>query len=191
MQSSHTVPFPHVHDPLSHALAKRWWLLLLRGVVAVLFGVLAFVWPGLTLLTLVLFYGAFALADGVIALAAAITGSRSVPTWWLVLVGLLGIAAGIVTFVLPGMTAMVLILLIGIWAIAHGIVEIVAAIQLRKEIDNEWSLILAGLLSVGFGVLVVIAPGAGALGLVWAIGAYSIVFGALLIAFSLQVRKHA
>src|SRR5215813_14549392 len=106
---SEVAPVPR---PMLHAMAKGWWLVLLRGIAAIVFGVLAFVWPGLTLLTLVLFYGAFALADGVIALAAAITGGRSVPTWWLVLVGLLGIAAGVLTFALPGMTALVLILLI-------------------------------------------------------------------------------
>jgi uncharacterized membrane protein HdeD (DUF308 family) len=190
MQTSQFIPFPHAAEPALHALAKRWWLLLLRGIVAILFGVVAFAWPGLTLLTLVLFYGAFAFADGVIALAAAVTGGRSVSTWWLVLVGILGIAAGIVSFAWPGMTALLLILLIGAWAIAHGVVEIIAAIQLRREIDHDWLLILAGLLSVAFGILVIVAPGAGALGLIWVIGAYSIVFGALLVGFSLQVRKH-
>jgi uncharacterized membrane protein HdeD (DUF308 family) len=184
------IAFPHVDESALHALAKRWWLILLRGVVAILFGIATFVWPGLTLLTLVLLYGAFALADGVIALAAAVTGRHAVSTWWLVLVGILGIAAGIVSFVLPGMTALILILLIGAWAIAHGIVEIIAAIQLRKEIDNDWLLILAGVLSVAFGILVIAAPGAGALGLIWAIGAYSILFGILLIGFAMQVRRH-
>jgi uncharacterized membrane protein HdeD (DUF308 family) len=190
MQSSPYIAFPHAPDSALHALAKRWWLILLRGVVAVAFGILAFAWPGLTLLTLVLLYGAFALADGVIALAAAVTGRGSAPTWWLVLVGILGIAAGVVSFMFPSMTALILILLIGGWAIAHGIIEIAAAIQLRKEIQNDWLLVLAGVLSVAFGFLVIAVPGAGALGLVWAIGAYSILFGILLIGFSLQVRKH-
>lgn len=190
MQSSPYIAFPHAAESALHALAKRWWLILLRGLVAIVFGILAFAWPGLTLLSLVLLYGAFALADGVIALAAAVTGRVSAPTWWLVLVGIFGILAGIVSFMFPGMTALVLILLIGAWAIAHGIIEIAAAIQLRKEIRNDWLLILAGVLSVAFGFLVIAAPGAGALALVWAIGAYAILFGALLIGFSLQVRKH-
>src|SRR4029434_8859679 len=101
--------------PMLHALAKNWWLLLLRGIASIVFGVLAFMWPGLTLVTLVLFYGAFALVDGVIALIAAFTGgAQPVPTWWLVVVGLLGIAAGIVTFAMPGITAILLILFMGV-----------------------------------------------------------------------------
>jgi uncharacterized membrane protein HdeD (DUF308 family) len=175
-----------------HALAKRWWLLLLRGIAAVVFGVLAFIWPGITLVTLVLLYGAYALVDGVLALAAAFTGGgKPIPTWWLVVVGLLGIAAGIVTFLWPGMTAVLLVLFIGAWAVAHGIIEIIGAIQLRKEIDNEWMLILGGVLSVIFGAIVLVAPGAGALGLIWAIAAYSIVFGITFIALALRVRKHS
>ncbi len=178
--------------PMLHALAQRWWLLLLRGIAAVVFGALAFIWPAITLVTLVLFYGAYALVDGVLSLAAAFSGgAKPVPTWWLVVVGLLGIAAGIVTFLWPGMTAIVLMLFIGAWALAHGIFEIIGAIQLRKEIDNEWMLILGGVLSVIFGAIVLFAPGAGALGLIWAIAAYSIVFGISFIALSLRLRKHS
>jgi uncharacterized membrane protein HdeD (DUF308 family) len=143
------------------------------------------------LISLVLLYGAYALVDGAFSLAAAFTGAaKPVPTWWLVLVGLFDIAAGLVTFLWPGMTALVLIIFIGAWAIAHGIFEIVGAIKLRKEIDNEWLLIAAGALSVVFGLVVLVAPGAGALGLIWAIGSYSIVFGSLLVGLSLRLRKH-
>src|ERR1041385_6721217 len=135
MSATTSMPLPH--RPMLHALAKSWWVLLLRGIAAIVFGVLAFAWPGLTLVTLVLFYGAFALVDGVIALVAAFKGSvKPVPTWWLVVVGLLGIAAGIATFVMPGITAIVLILFIGAWALVHGIFEIIGAIQLRKEINK-------------------------------------------------------
>ena len=177
--------------PMLHALAKGWWLLLLRGIAAIVFGVLAFVWPGLTLVTLVLFYGAFALVDGVIALVAAFTGgAKPLPTWWLVVVGLLGIAAGIATFVMPGITAILLVLFMGVWALVHGIFEIIGAIQLRKEIDNEWMLILSGVVSVLFGVIVLIAPGARALGLIRAIAAYSIVFGISFVALALPLRNH-
>jgi uncharacterized membrane protein HdeD (DUF308 family) len=177
--------------PMLQALAERWWLVLLRGIAAIAFGVLAFVWPGLTLVTLVLLYGAYALVDGIFALIGAFTGrGKPLPTWWLILVGIFGIAAGIVTFAWPGITALVLILFIGAWAIAHGIFEIIGAIQLRKEIDNEWLLILAGVLSVIFGLFVMLFPGAGALGLIWVIGAYSIVFGILLVGLSLRLRKH-
>jgi uncharacterized membrane protein HdeD (DUF308 family) len=185
---SDIVPAPR---PTLNALAKGWWLVLLRGIAAIVFGVLAFIWPGLRLITLVLFYGAYALIDGIIALIAAFTGAaKPVPTWWLIVVGLFGIAAGLVTFLWPGITALVLIVFIGAWSIAHGIFEIIGAIKLRKEIDNEWWLILAGAVSVLFGIIVLIAPGAGALGLIWAIGAYSIVFGILLVGLSLRLRKH-
>ena len=177
--------------PMLDAMAKGWWLVLLRGIAAIVFGVLAFVWPGLTLLTLVLFYGAYALVDGIIALIAAFSGgAKPVPTWWLVVGGVAGIVAGIATFVWPGITAFVLIVFIGAWSIVHGIFEIVGAIKLRKEIDNEWWLILAGALSVIFGISVLVLPGAGALALIWVIGAYAIVFGILLVGLSLRLRKH-
>jgi uncharacterized membrane protein HdeD (DUF308 family) len=192
MQTAREMPRSLPDRPMLHALAKCWWLLLLRGLAAIVFGVLAFLWPGLTLVTLVLLYGAFALVDGVLSLVAAFTGSaKPVPTWWLVVVGLLGIAAGAVTFLWPGITAVLLVLFIGAWALVHGIFEIIGAIQLRKEIDNEWMLILGGVLSVLFGAIILIAPGAGALGLVWAIAAYSIVFGIIFIALSLRLRKHS
>jgi uncharacterized membrane protein HdeD (DUF308 family) len=191
MSIARDLPTSRPERPMLHALAKCWWLLLLRGIAAIIFGFLAFIWPGLTLLTLVLFYGAFALLDGVLSLWAAFSGGgKPAPTWWLIIVGIAGIAAGIVTFVWPGITAILLVLFIGAWAFIHGIFQIIGAIQLRKEIDNEWTLILGGIVSVLFGAIVFFAPGAGALGLVWAIAAYSIVFGALLVALSLRLRKH-
>ena len=170
-------------------LARNWWALALRGLAAVLFGIMAFAWPGITLLTLVLFYGAYALIDGIIALGSAFTGSaKPVPTWWLIVVGLSGIAAGVVTFAWPHITALILIMFIGAWAVVHGVFEIIGAIQLRKEIDNEWTLILSGVISVLFGVVMLVAPGAGAMALIWVIGAYALVFGLLLVAFALKLR---
>jgi uncharacterized membrane protein HdeD (DUF308 family) len=176
--------------PLLHALAQYWWLFLLRGVVAIIFGVLAFIWPGITLVTLVLFWGAFALVDGVLALAHAIMGGGMGSRWWLALVGLAGIAAGIVTFMAPGLTALVLLLFFAGWAIALGVFQIVGAIQLRKQIDNEWTLILSGIVSVLFGILLIAVPRAGLLGFIWVIAAYAIVFGALLIGFAFRLKKH-
>jgi uncharacterized membrane protein HdeD (DUF308 family) len=174
-----------------HSLAKNWWLVLLRGIAAIVFGIFAFQGPGLTLLVLVTLWGAYALVDGVLALMAAIAGGGGVvPRWWLVVAGLAGIAAGIVTFFSPGMTALVLITVIGVWAVVRGLFEIVGAIQLRKEIDNEWFLIASGMFSVIFGVMVLAAPGAGALALVWVIGAYAVVFGVMLVALSLRLRRH-
>jgi len=175
---------------LLHALAKNWWLLLLRGIAAIIFGILAFAWPGITLLTLVILYGAYALVDGVLSIWAAIGGGGATPRWWLVVVGLLGIAAGLLTFFWPGITAFVLLMFIGAWALVHGIFEIIGAIRLRKEIDNEWMLILSGALSVLFGAAMLIMPGAGALALIWVIGAYSIIFGVLFIGFAFRLKNH-
>ena len=186
----------HVANPslprlMLHALCRNWWLLLLRGIVAIVFGVLTFAWPGITLLTLVLFYGAFALVDGVLAIAAAVMGGAPAPRWWLAIVGLLGIAVGILTFAWPGVTALILLLFIAGWAIATGALQIVGAIALRKEIDNEWLLIASGALSVLFGLILVAQPQTGALALLFIIGAYAILYGTLLVFFSLRLRGHS
>lgn len=190
-----------VHDasvspPLMlHHLAKNWWLVLLRGIAAIVFGVLAFIWPGITLLTLVILYGIYALFDGVVAIAAAIRGEgggmNAGPRWWLAVVGVLGILAGLFTFFWPAITALVLLIFIGVWSLLNGIFTIVGAIRLRKEIDNEWWLVLNGALSVLFGLAVMVMPSAGALAIVWLIGTYAILFGALLVGFALRLRKHA
>jgi len=172
-------------------LAKYWWLILLRGIVAIIFGVLAFAWPGITLLTLILFYGAFALADGVLALGHAIMGGNVGSRWWLALVGIAGIVAGLVTFFMPGVTALVLLFFIAGWAIALGVFQIIGAIRLRKEIDNEWLIGLSGALSVLFGVVLLVAPGAGILGLIWVIASYAIVFGIMLVMEAFKLKKLA
>jgi len=174
-----------------HALAKNWWMLLLRGIAAIIFGVLAFAWPGMTLLTLIMFYGAFALVDGVLAIIAAIAGGAPAPRWWLAVVGLLGIATGVLMFTMPGLTALVLLYFIAGWAIATGAFQIVGAIRLRKEIDDEWYLILGGVVSVLFGVGVMMAPGAGALALLWVIGTYAVIMGAILVALAFRLKKFA
>jgi len=128
-------------------LAKYWWLILLRGIVAIIFGVLAFAWPGITLITLILFYGAFALADGVLALGHAIMGGNVGSRWWLALVGIAGIAAGLVTFLMPGLTALVLLFFIAGWAIALGVFQIIGAIRLRHLLIGDHH--PAGLYCVG------------------------------------------
>ena len=174
-----------------HALAKNWWMLLLRGIAAIIFGGLALTWPGVTLLTLVLFYGAYALIDGVLAIGAAIVGGTLLPRWWLAVVGLLGIAAGLLTLMMPGLTTVVLLYLIAGWAIATGVFQIIGAIRLRKEIDNEWLLILGGIVSVLFGGAMFAAPGAGALALITVIGIYAVFIGVLLVALSFRLKKHA
>lgn len=190
MSQTQTVGRPLVGSMLLHALAKNWWLLLLRGIAAIVFGALALAWPGLTLLTLILLYGAFVLTDGVIAIFAAISGGAPVARWWLALVGLLGIAAGILTFMWPGMTALVLLFIMAGWAIAIGVAQIIGAIRLRKEIDNEWFLILSGVISVLFGITIMFNPGGGALALVWVIGIYAIIAGVLYISLAFRLKKH-
>jgi uncharacterized membrane protein HdeD (DUF308 family) len=177
--------------PMLDALARNWWLILLRGVLSIAFGVLAFVWPGITLFTLVILYGAFAFVDGVVSLVAAVRGAGVPPRWWLALVGVFGIAAGLLTLFWPQITALVLLLFIAVWAIVTGILEIVGAIRLRHEIEGEWWLIASGVLSVTFGVLLVLWPGAGALAMVLVIGSFAILLGILLIGFALRLRKLA
>ena len=182
---------PHSHHTLAETLAENWWLILFRGVCAIVFGALAIAWPGMTLVLLILFYGIFVLADGALALVAAITGGAPAPRWWLALVGLLGIAAGVVTFAWPGLTALVLLFFIAAWAITTGIFQIVGAIQLRKEIPNEWMMILGGLLSVVFGLILLARPGGGALALILVIGVYAIIFGMIEIVLALRLRRFA
>jgi uncharacterized membrane protein HdeD (DUF308 family) len=174
-----------------HDLAKNWWLVLLRGICAIIFGILAFVWPGITLLTLVILYGAFALADGVFALSAAVMGGSPAPRWWLAIAGLLGIGAGVLTFLWPGITALVLLFFIAGWAIASGVMQIVGAIRLRKEIEGEWLLIAVGVLSVIFGIALIVQPGLGLLTLVFIVGFYAIAYGILLVMLSLRLRNHS
>jgi uncharacterized membrane protein HdeD (DUF308 family) len=167
-----------------NAFARNWWVLLIRGILAVLFGIMAFALPGLTLVTLVLLYGVYALADGLTALWV---GGRA-RAWSFVLVGVLGVLVGIFTFISPGITAIALLYLIAVWAIVRGIFEIMTAIQLRKEINNEWVLIIGGILSIIFGVVLVANPAAGALALIWIIGVYALIFGLMMIVLAFRVR---
>jgi uncharacterized membrane protein HdeD (DUF308 family) len=181
---------PSADEPVVGVLARYWWLILLRGIAAIIFGVLAFVWPGITLVTLILFWGAFTLVDGVLALVHAIMGGNVGSRWWLALIGVLGIAVGLMTFMWPGVTALVLLIFIASWAIVLGVFQIIGAIRLRKEIDNEWTLGLSGALSVLFGVVLMVAPGAGALAFIWVIGIYAVVFGILMVMAAFKLKKH-
>jgi uncharacterized membrane protein HdeD (DUF308 family) len=171
-------------------LARNWWLLALRGLAGVLFGILAFVWPGITLFVLVCMFGAFALLNGILSLILAWNAPRGYPRFGaLILGGVLSIAAGLIAFFFPGITALGLLIMIAAWAIVIGIVEIVAAMQLRKIMRNEWLLILAGIASVVFGVVLLLYPTAGALVLIWWIGAYALVFGILLMILAFRLRR--
>jgi uncharacterized membrane protein HdeD (DUF308 family) len=163
-------------------------MLVLRGVLAVLFGIAAFVWPEITLEALVILFGAFSLVEGVFNVASALMQREG---YWglLLLEGVFGVLIGILTFAWPGITALVLLYLIAGWAIVTGVFEIFAAVQLRKQIEGEWLLGLGGLLSIIFGVLMALQPGSGALALVWLIGGYAVVFGVILIALGLRLRN--
>ena len=171
--------------PLLDACAKNWWVLMLRGMFAVLFGVAAFAWPGPTLVALVFLYGAYALVDGMTALWAGAFARA----WWLVLSGVLGIIVGVGTFFYPGITAVALFYLIAAWAVIRGIFEIVAGIGLRKQITGEWALILGGIFSIIFGVVLVAYPMPGVLALVWLIGTFALVFGVTMIVMGFQLRS--
>jgi uncharacterized membrane protein HdeD (DUF308 family) len=176
---------------LLHQLAPSWGWILFRGILAILFGVMAFAWPLITLKVLVLLFGAYALVDGVSSIIAAIRGGTMVPRWWLVVEGLLGIGAGLAVVFWTGLTALALLIFMGVTAIVRGIFEIVGAIALRKEISNEWMLALSGLASIGFGLIMVLRPGSGAIAMIWIIATYAIAFGLLFIGFAFRLRKHA
>src|ERR1700691_901622 len=171
-----------------HSLAANWWALALRGLVAVLFGLLTFFLPGITLVTLVLLFGAYALFDGVFNVMAFFRVASH--QWALLIEGVIGIVAGVLTFAWPAITAIVLLYVIAFWAILTGILEIVAGIRLRKVITNEWLLLVVGVLSILFGLLILFAPGAGALAIVLWIGAYALVFGIFLLALAFRLRGH-
>lgn len=170
-------------------LTKNWGAFVVRGAFGVLFGLIGFLAPGITLAALIILFGAWALIDGIFAIVAAIRGQSRRPWWALVLRGIFGILAAAVAFLLPGITAVALVFVIAAWAIASGIVEIAAAIRLRKQIEGEWLLGLAGALSIALGVLLAANPGAGAIALLWLICSYAIIFGAVLIGLGLRLRS--
>ena len=170
------------------ALAKNWWALALRGVAAVLFGLLTFFLPGITLVTLVLLFGAYALVDGIFNVVAFFRVASH--HWALLIEGAIGIIVGLFTLMWPAITAIALLYLISFWAIFTGVFEIVAAIRLRKVIANEWLLLLMGALSALFGLLILFAPGAGALAIVLWIGVYALMFGIVLLALAFRLRGH-
>ena len=167
----------------------RWWAVLIRGIAAVLFGVVALFRPGLSLALLVALFGAYALVDGVFAIVTAFRKDRGAPWWALVIEGIAGIVVAGIAFARPGITALALLYLIAAWCIVTGVAEIGAAIRLRKLIKGEWLLALAGVLSIIFGVLIASRPAAGLATLVWLIGVYAIVFGGLEIGLSFRLRK--
>jgi len=170
-------------------LSKNWWLPLLRGIFAIIFGLIAIFSPGAALTALVLVFGAYALIDGGISIYQGITdGEQHTNRAWTIFEGIIGVIAGLVAFFMPLFAGLTIVLLIGAWAFLTGIIEIVAAIRLRREIENEIFLGLAGLLSIVFGILIFFFPLRGALAVTWIIGIYAVVFGLLMIGFALRLR---
>lgn len=174
---------------LAGLVSRYWWVIALRGVVAIAFGVLAFAWPGVTLTALVLLFGFYAVVDGIASIVVGIREYGERERWWATLLGgLISLGAGIATFLVPQITALALLTLIAIWAILRGIFEIVAAVRLRHVIRGEWLMGLGGALSIAFGLFMLARPGAGALAVVWWIAAYAVMLGLLLVALGFRAR---
>jgi len=170
-------------------LKRHWWVPVIRGIAAIVFGVIAFAYPGLTLATLVIFFGAWVLIDGVFRIVGATAGRTSDPEWGFhLIVGILGVVIGFLTFHSPDITALALIIYIGAWALMIGAVEIALAIKLRRELKGEWLLILMGLASIIFAAFLLWNPAPGALALLWLIASYAIVFGILGVIFGFRLR---
>src|SRR5215203_4737788 len=169
--------------------APSWWALVIRGLVAMLFGLAALFWPGLILTVLIILFGAYALVDGVLAIIAAFRSSwRGMRRPLLLIEGVIGILFGLVALFLPGLTSLALIYIIALWAILSGIARIAMAIMLRREIENEWSIALSGVLSVILGIVLILLPGAGLLTYTWLIGLMALLVGIALIYYAFRVR---
>ena len=180
--------------PLFGALKQHWWALLFRGVVAILFGAVCFLYTAATLAVLVYVIGAFFIIDGVIMVVGALrSSSASNPReWWMLLLGgIAGVAAGVLTFVWPGITALTLALLVAAWALVTGILELATAIRLRKVLPNEWLWVVNGVLSIVLGIAIAVYPGAGLVSLVWLLGIYAILAGIAMLALAFRFRALA
>jgi len=177
---------------MKHILVNNWNLLVVRGILAILFGIGTLLMPGVTLVVLVVMFGAYALVDGIVTSVMAIRDRKEQENWglWLLL-GLVSIAAGVVTFVYPGITAISLFYVIVAWAITSGVLELILAVELRKVIEGEWLLVLDGILSVAFGILLIAQPVAGALAVLWLIGIYAIAFGVTTLVLAFRLRSLA
>ena len=179
-----------IEGKLAGILRRTWWLLLLRGLMAIAFGVLSWVQPGISLAALVMLFGVYALIDGVAGVWASMAGHKDDGHWWVLLLwGVVGVGVGTLTLSAPGHTALALLFYIALWAVATGVLQIVAAVRLRKEIEGEWMLGLGGLASVAFGVVLMARPMAGAVALLWIIATYAIFFGLLLVVLAFKARR--
>ena len=181
---------PFVASALLGAFAENWWLLLLRGLAAIAFGLIAFFWPGITLVALTYLWGAYALIDGVVAIWAAFntSGGDAARVGGSALAVSSAFSRGVVAFAYTGMTALVLLMFIAVWAIIIGALQLYAAVQLRKVIENEWLLVLSGLLSIAFGAVLIAWPSTGALAVIWTIAWYAVLFGCLFIGLAFRLK---
>lgn len=171
-------------------LTRNWWLVALRGLLAIMFGAAAFIWPGLTWLVLILMFGVYAILDGIFAMVSGVSQSRYSPRWWVFLVeGFISLIAGVIVLLQPGLAGFALVIVIAVWAVLTGIMEIIAAIRLRREIRNEWMLGFGGFLSIMLGLLMLFQPAAGGLVITLMVGAYALIFGMLLLALSFRLRS--
>ncbi|MCO6522066.1 MAG: HdeD family acid-resistance protein [Snodgrassella sp.] len=179
-------------NPLVDLLSENWWMVLIRGGAALIFGLLTWFYPFISILIMVMFFGVYALIDGVLGVVIAINGRRTHQDWWLMLIwGMVSILAGIMTFFVPGITWLVLITFIAIWSLVSGILQIIAAIRLRKSIRGEGWMIVAGMLSVLVGIILLINPVQGGIALTWVIGVYAALFGVMNIALAFRLRRFA
>jgi uncharacterized membrane protein HdeD (DUF308 family) len=178
--------------PTAATLSRYWWAWLIRGIAAVIFGFLAWLWPALTWVTIAIFFGAYAFVDGIFAIVAAVRSAETHQSWWpFLLEGIVGLLIAAITFYDIRITITALYLTIAIWAFLTGIFELVAAVKLRKHIANEIWLIVGGIASILFGVLMLLWPLIGALVIIYVIAAYAIVFGFMMIGLALRLRSHA
>jgi uncharacterized membrane protein HdeD (DUF308 family) len=176
---------------MNMVLVRNWWALAIRGVAAILFGLIAFFAPGFMVLWLALLFGAYALVDGVFSIIAGIRAAERHERWWpFALEGLASIIVGVIAFAMPAAFAFALLWFVSAWAILTGVLRISAAIRLRNEIRGEWLLILNGALSVILGILIIAIPGAALITLVWVLGAYAFVYGIVLVVLAFKLRGH-
>ncbi len=176
-------------DQLSF-LERNWWLLLIRGLAAIAFGFAAFFWPGLTIASLAILFGIYVLVDGVFGVIDSIRYRDRLERWWLwLLEGVLGVILGALMLFMPGLTALLLVIFVAVWAVFGGVLRIVAAISLRKHIEGEWLLALGGVLSILFGVVVIAVPAAGIISLMWLVGFWALAFGVLFVMLAFRLRR--
>ena len=189
MSDDTRTPYEPFADPLNAVLAQNWWAIAIRGALGMLFGIIAFAYTGMTILSLVLVFAAYTLVDGVFAIVAAVRAARRHDRWgWLTFEGIAGIVTAAIAVAVPGLTVLAFVLLVAAWAVVTGVLEIGAAFRLNLEHGRIW-LALGGVASIAFGVLMFIAPVAGAVVLTWWLGAYELVFGVTLLVLAFRLRS--